>query len=301
MISASFCMSSLFIASLLFSGPPWKRKEQKRLIIALSGRLGNQLFQVSASKYISNQFNVDETYFLRNTYSDETDFSRNIFRSLTHINNVKEICEDIDIVQYSQKRMDCSRISIEGAHKCVVLHGLFQCPHMAKEGLPVVRKIIERESVTSKARKKYLEYTENDPKSVVISIHVRRGDYLKKFNKGLLEPLSLDYYRHALKRVPDDGIFLIFSDDPKWCEENVFRVFSGYRKRIITVVQERDPAVALLMMSLSDHFIIANSTFSWWAAYLGQNPKKIVIAPKNWFGPRVKVENQIYPKEWIIV
>lgn len=107
-----------------------------------------------------------------------------------------------------------------------------------------------------------------------VSVHVRRGDYLKL--KDHHPACTLDYYNAALEVFPD-AYFLVFSDDVAWCRENI------RAPRIY--FPEGDTMQDFELMTYCDHHIIANSSFSWWSAWLGRNPKKKVIAPKQWFGP----------------
>jgi hypothetical protein len=74
---------------------------------------------------------------------------------------------------------------------------------------------------------------------------------------------------------------LLFSDDIDWCKENL-------KFPINTHFIEEDETISLYLMASCDHNIIANSSFSWWGAWLNENPNKIIIGPKTWFGPKIK-------------
>ena len=112
-----------------------------------------------------------------------------------------------------------------------------------------------------------------------ISIHVRRGDYTKF--PDIHPTLPIEYYKNALENFPKNDSLqrtYVFSDDIEWCkQQDIF-------KDSIFVNEEDD--IELYMMSLCENNIIANSTFSWWAAYLNKNPKRKVIYPDIWFGPK---------------
>ena len=89
--------------------------------------------------------------------------------------------------------------------------------------------------------------------------------------------------------------FLIFSDDIVWCKNN----FVG--DKFIFIEGEED-YIDLWLMSLCNHNIIANSSFSWWGAWLNKNNNKTVIAPKNWFGPNKKLDpTDLYCKDWLVI
>lgn len=109
----------------------------------------------------------------------------------------------------------------------------------------------------------------------VCSIHIRRGDYLKLQKYHTVQ--DLDYYNRAMEIIKADK-YLVFSDDIEWCRQNfIGEEFEFYNE---------SPYKDLIMMSRCKDNIVANSTFSWWGAWLNNNPNKKVIMPKNWFGPR---------------
>ena len=110
-----------------------------------------------------------------------------------------------------------------------------------------------------------------------IALHVRRGDYV--INSENHFNLPLEYYEAALKQFDDNRNVLVFSDDPKWCHEQ--SIFDDNR---FIISENDDNRVDLCLMSLCNDFIIANSTYSWWGAWLSSHPNKKVIAPVQWFG-----------------
>jgi hypothetical protein len=129
----------------------------------------------------------------------------------------------------------------------------------------------------------------------IVSVHIRRGDYVTNQANHPLCPL--EYYIEALQTYFSDKnyIFHIFSDDIEWCKE----IFSGEENLIFSEGNSHFEDMCLL--SLSDHNIIANSSFSWWGAWLNKNPNKRVIAPSKWFGPGLSHlnTNDIIPDTWI--
>ena len=146
----------------------------------------------------------------------------------------------------------------------------------------------------------------------VISLHVRRTDYLNLQTYHL--SCSLDYYRRALEEFPEDVPVLVFSDDIEWCSNQ--EIFSGDRfyfsqdqQKYSHLHRDADgqlrssfvPYTDLCLMSLCSDAIIANSSFSWWGAWLISNPNKKVIAPNAWFGPDAKDidSSDIVPTSWI--
>ena len=127
-----------------------------------------------------------------------------------------------------------------------------------------------------------------------ISLHVRRTDYIP--NKANHFNLGLDYYEKALSKFDKDRTVVVFSDDPKWCQEQEF--FAGDR---FLISESDDNAIDLCLMTFCNSHIIANSSFSWWGAWLAGS--KEVIAPKTWFGPNNahKSIEDLIPKRWNLI
>lgn len=131
-----------------------------------------------------------------------------------------------------------------------------------------------------------------------VSVHIRRGDYLADPRFHIC---SLDYYHAALKEVAKTvrhPHFFIFSDDQLWSQANLKL---EYPATFITHNGESRSHEDLRLMSSCKHFITANSTFSWWGAWLGAHPEKIVITPKKWVNdPKIDSKNRI-PQSWITI
>lgn len=146
----------------------------------------------------------------------------------------------------------------------------------------------------------------------IIFLHVRRTDYV---NLQASHPLlSLDYYKEALKHFDEDTYVLICSDDPEWCSNQ--ELFLDDRFLISDDVETYDhdhrdadghmrksrlPFVDMCLMSLCNGGIIANSSFSWWGAWLQSSKDKKIIAPSNWYGPNLSHvdDSDLIPETWI--
>lgn len=128
-----------------------------------------------------------------------------------------------------------------------------------------------------------------------ISIHVRRGDFLMQSN--LFGNISnKEYYIRAIayiKKYVESPVFYVFSDDIVWCRENFFEPEINF----IDWNTGTDSWKDMLLISSCKHNINANSTFSWWGAWLNQNPQKIVIVPDKFMNSFDS--EKIYPNEWI--
>jgi hypothetical protein len=121
-------------------------------------------------------------------------------------------------------------------------------------------------------------------KNSAVSIHIRLGDYVHQQHNHPV--CTLDYYKEAISNIPDDCLIFIFSDDIEQAS-NYFK----FLNRPFCIPDTDDKYVDMCLMSLCDYHIIANSSFSWWGAWLSNSKK--VIAPSKWFG-----ENPNMPKNW---
>ena len=135
-----------------------------------------------------------------------------------------------------------------------------------------------------------------------VSVHIRRGDYATDANiRSIHGLLGNDHYDRAMKlmqRIENINAWLVFSDDPYDAAE----LTKDWPHRII--VSGNSAIQDMALMSACSHHIIANSSFSWWGAWLGQNPDKAVIAPRRWFADaemRQTYVDGVYPEGWILV
>ena len=136
-------------------------------------------------------------------------------------------------------------------------------------------------------------YLEQIKKTNSVSLHVRRRDYLTLENIGVLD---VDYYMKAVEYIRknlEEPTFYIFSDDLDWCKKSL-----GFLDGCIYVDRTQTEIDDLKLMSFCQHNIIANSSFSWWGAWLNQNLKKTIIAPKGWLLNDPGSSNVILP-DWV--
>lgn len=134
---------------------------------------------------------------------------------------------------------------------------------------------------------------------VPVSLNIRRGDFVTNPNSAFNGILGIPYYEKAIDTLKEKGVasicVFVFSDDIKWAEENL--------KLPCSMVFVSNPNITdyeeLALLSKCSHNIIANSTFSWWGAWLNQNPNKIVIAPYQWLKDKTATELDILPEDWI--
>lgn len=190
-------------------------------------------------------------------------------------------------------------VSVLNAPSACYLMGYWQSPKY----FAAIDDEIRREfSVRAPLVGENLEVSRSIGNCRAVSVHVRRGDYvsnpLTNRYHGTCDP---DYYMAAeaqIRQRLDQPTLFVFSDDPEWAAQNL-------RFQSPTVIvrhngPERD-CEDLRLMTLCKHHIIANSTFSWWGAWLSANPCKIVVAPRNWFRDASQTTADLIPEDWIRV
>jgi hypothetical protein len=130
-----------------------------------------------------------------------------------------------------------------------------------------------------------------------VSVHVRRGDYLASGSYAACPP---DYYQQAIARLSDDPgpplTCFVFSNDPAWARHNLDL---GAEMVVVDINDEARGAFDLHLMSRCADHVLANSTFSWWGAWLDPAPDKRVIAPANWFGTAKLSNPDLIPEGWL--
>lgn len=153
-------------------------------------------------------------------------------------------------------------------------------------------------SFKTEPKGKNIQLLKDIQNSESISIHVRRGDYVSNKNASKFHGTKDEsYYDEALKRVlktVKNPKLFVFSDDPEWCKKNL-----KFKQETVYVEENSKGFEDMRLMMNCKHNIIANSSFSWWAAWLNQNPDKIVVAPKKWFNDPSVDTRDVVPKTWV--
>ena len=258
--------------------------------VDLIGGLGNQMFQISAAYNLAKNnndvpiFNFDKGITTLQGYTSSK-YVSNIFSKFKQSNDIKSS------YIYKEKKFSYDKIPYISE---VRLQGYFQSEkYFIENKEDVCDKFISGLSVDiercDKVNKFIKEINSDLP---LVSVHIRRGDYL---NYPLIHSeCSLQYYKESLNLLKEkigDFTPIFVSDDKKWCLEN-------FKDSIVSPFN--DEIEDFILMTKCNHNIIANSTFSWWSAYLNQNQNKIVIAPLKWFGPNGHKDQQdIIPNNWI--
>ena len=256
------------------------------------GQLGNQMFQFAATLGVARYTGV--TYSIPNHDEVFVDALGNKLRiELFDCFDIEPENTGILKTDYvvAEKGFEFDSSVLSSSREVdYTLHGFFQTEKYFKHCARELREQFSFKNHIVDECNDIIEECFDNP----IALHIRRGDFL--INSGNHYNQSLDYYEKALSKFDSKRQVVIFSDDPQWCVEQ--KLFESDR---FIVSSGNDPYIDLYLMTQCSDFIIANSTFSWWGAWLANKGK--VIAPKKWFGPNNSHLNtkDLYPEHWEII
>lgn len=178
------------------------------------------------------------------------------------------------------------------------LWGYWQSPKYFEEHASDICNIFNLSKFESPELREILHAAETEK---TVSVHVRRGDYIKAETKAVHGICNIEYYERAkalMLSIEPDAKFMIFSDDPAAARE----MFATWKNT--SVVECASDTEEMLVMNRCKHHIIANSSFSWWAAWLDRKKSGCVIAPKCWFSKEKMLKTYVldlFPDEWILL
>ena len=258
------------------------------IVVKLQGGLGNQLFQWSIGKNISCKYNVPlylDTNFYKLNLPGTTkrDFSLNKFPNLNYEliesarNNGRQFLRVSEPQQFTN-------INYNPSYN-LYLDGYFQSEKYFLESSDVIKSQLSPDDTKLSKINSIIDKNRNN-----ISLHIRRTDYLT--SNGFHPVQSIDYYKESIELIGDYDFIYVFSDDVEWCKNNL-----SFKNMIF--VDGNDDIEDIWIMSMCKNNIIANSSFSWWGAWLNNNPNKKIIAPKNWFGNGKSIDMDLIPNSWI--
>lgn len=286
------------------------------IITRLYGGLGNQMFQYALGRQLAlsrgtdfyidtsaferyklHKYNLDKFCILENIAKKKfipRDINRNFYiRNYNLLFN--KIFRKVLIIE--EKEMGYSPNILQSLDSNVYLMGYWQSELYFNN----IRNILLDEFTLKKdLREQSMKIFEKISVSNSVSLHVRRGDYVSNSNTMKTHGVcSLNYYNQAIQLLKDkymDLTYFIFSDDKTWVKENLKITGKTY------YVDHNDAEhnyEDLFLMSSCKHNVIANSSFSWWGAWLNKNQNKIIIAPKMWFNNPEKNSKDIIPSGWL--
>ena len=278
------------------------------IIIRIIGGLGNQMFQYAYAKALRKKgynLKIDitafETYKLHGGYQlnkfdlDLKEATKEEIKSFYKKDIISQILNRLNIKHtiIKEKGLSFKRRLLKPSDNTYI-QGYFQ----SEKYLSDITNINEIFTINNPIS----NYTNEIKKHILdsnnsCSMHIRRGDYI---NDPIFEVCEIDYYEKAMKFMEEkigNMTYFVFSNDIKWVKENI------KAKNIIYINSDepRIPHEDILLMSLCKNNIIANSSFSWWGAYLNQNKEKLIVAPKKWFktAKKIKQSKDLVPKSWI--
>jgi len=290
----------------------------KTAVIRLIGGLGNQMFQYAAALGIAASQNrallIDissfQTYQKKWPYQlDCLQVPQNLYEGTSLGSLVSNSLKDRIVRKlrggyniYQEPHFHFDPQVFELASDEILLNGYFQSPLYFRKVEAIVRERFQPQHPFTATAQALLGKIKQAPLSV--SLHVRRGDYSSGAALGFHGLLNVDYYHRSIalmKEISDTGAtFFLFSDDPDYMEE----VFSNLPNAHIVRSDPLAPWEDMLLMAHCQHNIIANSSYSWWGAWLNPNESKRVIAPAAWFAPdKLSTCNvlDLYPADWILM
>jgi len=285
------------------------------ILVELKGGLGNQLFQYAAGISLAHHHKVP-VKVLATQFNNPNNLDTNRDYELKYLVNPPLIATEADYVSmlpknklqatfakflptykraiYKEKAFTFDA-NFFNTTKKVFLKGYRQSE---KYFLPV-ENIIRKEFCFSHLQNEAtLNILGSIQKTNAISIHIRRGDFGGKAENyhGIL---PAEFYQKAINYFESklsDAVFFIFSNDTNWAADNL--VFN-HKPTIVSQLVRTNHFQDFYLMQHCKHQIIANSSFSWWAAWLNPNENKIVIAPKNWFNNKAINTKDLIPDSWI--
>jgi hypothetical protein len=264
-----------------------------KVVVRLCGGLGNQFFQLAAALFVAEKNNIPliylDTRFIAN-YQSKREFEvgfickylpnvhigikqKTIFSFASRYRLSRLLNMVIGTIGFFDSFESISTLKKSGA-KSFLLDGYFQDSSIAYA-------LKNNQNIFDNLSKEYSNLKKLLPKEYkhYVAVHIRRGDYINSVvGPQVFKNISLDYYFLAIKRFPKNIKFIIFGDDIEVCS-NFSNQIGGLTASSLNLTLSEE----FMLLAMADHYVIANSTFSWWAAYLGYNESKRVIAPRDWY------------------
>jgi hypothetical protein len=251
------------------------------------GHLANQMFQYAAVKGIANKNGYEWCIPPKEMFGTSYDLRSSIYdcfklKSLKNIGVINSSTIEESHFHFDENLFNFCPDNIN-------LMGYFQTEKYFKH---IKKEIFEDFEIIDEIKNKAINFLSHYKNSTNVSIHLRRTDYIKHADIHI--PPTLDYYSNAMSMF-DSATFFVFSDDIEWCQQQEI-----FQNKNVVFPEFNDKYIDFSIMSLCDHNIIANSSYSWWASYLNTNSNKKIIAPSIWFGFKCNLKD-LYMDNWTIL
>ena len=259
------------------------------------GRLCNQMFQYAALKGIARKTGVDccIPHYTQAVDDGIGNMLRTELFDSFDLDVTVKLLDNGHAPVVNERHFHFDEELFKMCPDHVDLRGYFQTEKYFKHIEKEIRSDFTFKDEILNPCKEMIESVENP-----IALHVRRGDYIKNAENHFNLPRA--YYEAALGKFDANRNVIVFSDDPVWCHDE--GTFADDR---FIISENDDNRVDLCLMSLCDDFIIANSSYSWWGAWLSGNKDKTVIAPAQWFGKTGYTKDHntkdLIPNDWTII
>jgi len=287
------------------------------IIAKLIGGLGNQMFQYAfgynLSQLSGTELKLDSAAFEKyklhkvaihhlNVNYNNLVIDEQVINSLTSEYGIKGILKKAKLVKpkikiIKEETPGFRKELLKKYHEDVYLDGFWQSEKYFKDVEDEIKKNLLVITEPSPANRQMLSVIE---KTNAISVHIRRADYVTNAKTLSFHGIcSMEYYQKAaelIKSKVDNPVFFVFSDDIGWAKQNINFNSQQYFADMNNADTNYED---LRLMYSCKHHIIANSSFSWWGAWLNRSKEKMVIAPQNWFSQPGLDVSDIVPESWI--
>jgi hypothetical protein len=264
------------------------------IIIKVKGGLGNQLFQYCMGKCLASKLKTSLKFnILGYEYDKSRQFELGNFKIPKLDTDISPLLDDY-FEYYREPHFNHKDFGL--INRNIYFDGYWQCEKYFIDIKDIlIRELVLKESSIASVNEKAKEITN----AHAVAVHIRRGDYLEENNITRFGILPFEYYIKAIgfiKKRISNAQFYFFSDDIDWVKNNL-KLSNNYF--LISRYVTQNSIEDFHLMTKCAHHIIANSSFSWWAAWLNQNEQKIVIGPRKWFNSSVPNTKDVLPESWI--
>lgn len=277
-----------------------RQRDDHRVVVVLKGGLGNQLFQLACGMWVARRTGARLTL-------DPAWFAKQTKRTL-EIEPLVEVLPRVGLEPGAAAAMPPERTYRERSFRFdprlaeiappVTLRGHFPLPRYVDPVLDELRGVLLSGDLMSPWAKDLAASFAD----VTVGVHVRRGDYVEDPTTAAHHGVcSVDYYERACRlvsRVAPGAAAVVYSDDVGWVRDNV-RLADAESVTVIDPPGSEPPLQSLMLLARSRHWIMANSTFSWWGAALGRRLDSLTIAPRPWWANEKSVDRDLLWPDWL--